>query len=71
MSDEETISREEALGFASKEAAAHLTRTELWTCASQQVDVIPHSPDEITRTDSNSTTELWKRGCAPWQRSHW
>jgi hypothetical protein len=59
--NEEKITREEVLGFSSREAAENLSRAGLWMFASQQVDVIPHSPDEITRRDSNSETEKWQR----------
>jgi hypothetical protein len=39
--------------------------------ASQQVDVIPHSPDEIRRQDSNTKTLEWQNGNAYWQHKRW
>jgi hypothetical protein len=71
MNDEDKITREEALGFSSREAADNLSLDSLWNFAAAQVNALPSSPEEITRRDSNSETELSRRGCAPWQRPNW
>jgi hypothetical protein len=71
MSDEDTISRVEALGFSSRTAAETLSRASLWNNAHEQVNTLRSSPDEITRTDSTTDIELWRRGAHPSQAPPW
>jgi hypothetical protein len=71
MSDITKKSGDEALAMDAREAAECLSTSSLLNFAQEQVDALPSSPEEITRKDSSSTTELSKRGCADWQRPHW
>jgi hypothetical protein len=73
MNEETNIpkSREEVLGGCAKTAAEQLSQWSLGNLASETVNTIPVTEIAITRRDSNSETEKWKRGCADWQRPHW
>jgi hypothetical protein len=69
--NEEKLTREQALGGTAKEAAENLTLDSLWAFASQQVARVPSSPEESSVKDSNSETELWRRGAHPSQAPPW
>jgi hypothetical protein len=62
---------EEDLGSLGQEATANLTRASLWNHAGEQVYAMRSTPDEITRTDSTTDTELWRRCAHPSQAPPW
>jgi hypothetical protein len=59
-------------GFAVEEAKS-LSLTAAWAIAGEIVETLPQSkpPAEIQQPDSSTTTEMWKRGAADWQRPPW
>jgi hypothetical protein len=73
MNEETNIakSREEALGNEARAAAANLSQWSLWNNAGEQVNAMRSTPDEITRTDSTTDTELWRRRAHPSQAPPW
>jgi hypothetical protein len=62
---------DEVLAERAREIAADLSLAAMWNNATEQAAKVPHTKSEVTIRDSNSTTELWKRGCADWQRPYW
>jgi hypothetical protein len=69
--NEEKITREEVLGFSSREAAENLSLDSLWNFAAAQVNTLPSAPENSSRKDSTSDTELWQRGAHPSQAPPW
>jgi hypothetical protein len=69
--NEEKITRDEALGFSSREAAENLLLDSLWNFAAAQVSTLRSSPENSSRKDSTSDTELWRRGAHPSQAPPW
>jgi hypothetical protein len=63
--------RDEVLALASREAAEQLTFPLALRIAADAAARMPRTESKVTRTNSNTTTLQWQRGCAPWQRPNW
>jgi hypothetical protein len=62
---------EETLARHAREDAARVSLRGAWSLAGEIAAQMPHTESTVTRTDSNTSTETWKRGAADWQRPSW